>query len=132
MSEYIVILADDVSTPKDDNFEKEIKNKAKTKTRRNALFGICRVESHAISEIQLVDVLLGITAYSFKIKYGIVNPNKHNPKFQLMKYLQKQLNIDKLSIANEYSLRFGKKFLIKEFKGNITNKTGGDLNPTEN
>jgi hypothetical protein len=132
MSEYIVILADDVSTPRDDNFEKEIKNKAKTKTRRNALFGICRVESHAISEIQLVDVLLGITAYSFKIKYEIVKPNKNNPKLQLMKHLQKHLNIDKLSITNEYSLRFGKKFSIKEFKGDTINKSGGDLNPTAN
>jgi len=40
--------------------------------------------------------------------------------------------IDKLSIVNEYSLRFGKKFSIKEFSGDIINKTGGDLNPTAN
>lgn len=118
-NENIVVLADDVSTPKHDHFEKEIKEKVKDKMRRNALFGICRMESHAISELQVVDVLLGTVAYSFKIKYGLIKPSRSNAKFKLMKYLQKLLNTDKLAEDSNYRLRFGKRFTIREFKGKI-------------
>lgn len=131
-SEYITVIADDVSTPKADHFEKEVKEKIKGKLRRNALFGICRLESHAISEIQVVDVLLGTIAYSFKIKYGLVKLNRRNAKFKLMQHLQKHLNISLLSTSGEYHLRFGRKFLLKEFQGNLPKKIDSALGETAN
>jgi hypothetical protein len=130
--EYITVLADDINTPKDDNFEKEIRSKVKMKTRRDALFGVCRLESHAVSEIQMVDVLLGVVAYSFKIKYGIVKPNKKNAKFQLVKHIQKHLNVDQLSTSHKHSLRFGRRFSVKEFQGGTIKKIGSDLNSIAN
>lgn len=132
VSEYIMVLADDISTPKSDHFEKEVKEKVRNKTRRNALFGICRIESHAVSEIQMVDLLLGVIAYSFKIKYKLITPNRKSAKFRLVKYLQKHLNIDQLSESITLKMKFGRRLEIKEFTGNLTKKIDSALGETAN
>jgi hypothetical protein len=110
--EYIAIIADDISRPKSDNFEKKIKTKIKEKINRNALFGIVRVESHAISELQLVDVLLGAVGYSFKLKYNNQLPSK--AKLTVLKHIQKKLNIDILSESFK-KRKNGGYFEINEF-----------------
>lgn len=95
-SEYITILADDVSTnDKDDKFERDVRMHVKKAHRRNALFGIARLESHAVSEIQLVDVLVGTTAYAFKMNEGVVSTR--GAKSQLVKYLQLKLDLNQLA-----------------------------------
>lgn len=114
-SEYISVIADDISTPKSDQFETDIKDHVKKRTRRNALFGICRIESHAISEIQMVDILLGTIAYAFKLKYQLVKPNRDNPKFKLLKHLQKHLNIDFLAQSRDYPMRNNRTLIINEY-----------------
>jgi len=131
VSEYITVLADDISTPKSDNFEKEIKAKVKKKTRRNALFGICRVESSAVSELQMCDVLLGTIAYAFKIKHELVSPKK-NARLALVKHLQKHLNTDVLSQTYKYTLRFGRKVSVWEVKGDISKKVGSAVDAIVN
>lgn len=113
--EYMAVLADDLSTPKHDNFEKETKNKVKSKARRNALYGICRLESHAVSELQMTDVLIGIVAYAFKIKYGVAGANRKSAKFRLMIHLQNKLKVAQLAKTHENKLKFGVRFKIKEF-----------------
>ncbi len=111
-SEYITILADDVSTNKDDKFEKIVRDTVRLKRRRNALFGICRLESHAVSEIQIVDVLLGLVAYSYKIKLGIVRGS--GAKLRLLKHLQRKLDVAGLGNEQAIKLRRGELFEIKE------------------
>lgn len=111
-SEYMTILADDVSTSKDDKFEKTIREEVKRKQRRNALYGIARLESHAVTEIQVVDVLLGLVSYAYKIKLGIVRGS--GPKLRLLKHVQKKLNVQELSAAQEVKLRRGELFEINE------------------
>lgn len=113
--EYIAVLADDLSTPKHDNFEKEVKKKVKVKARRNALYGICRLESHAVSELQMADVLIGTVAYSFKIKYKVAGLNRKNAKFRLLVHLQNKLNTDYLAESHNYKAKYGIKFKINEF-----------------
>lgn len=112
-SNYIVVLADDVSTSKDDKFEKVVKEKVKMRLRRNAVFGVARLESHAITEIQMTDVLLGIVAYAFKVKFGMVKGK--GAKLEMVKYLQKKLNIDKLSETQKIKKRGGLRFCVEEF-----------------
>jgi hypothetical protein len=103
-SEYITILADDVSTnDKDDHFEHMVRDRIRSVTRRNALFGICRLESHAVSEIQLTDVLVGTTNYAFKMREGLVSTR--GPKAQLVKYLQVKLNVSLLAETQERKMR---------------------------
>lgn len=111
-SDYITILADDVSTSKDNHFEKEIKAKIKSVTRRNAISSIIRLESHAVTEIQLVDVLLGAVAYAYKIEHGLVSPDK--AKLQLVKHIQKKLRIPALSTEFERKVKKGIKFKVKQ------------------
>lgn len=112
-SNYIVILADDVSTSKDDQFEKVVKEKVKMRLRRNAVFGVARLESHAITEIQMTDVLLGIVAYAFKVKFGMVKGK--GAKLEMVKYLQKKLDVDKLSESQKIKKRGGLRFSVEEF-----------------
>jgi hypothetical protein len=114
--EYIAVIADDVSTPKSDNYEKEVKNKVKIKARRNALFGICRVESHAVSEIQMTDVLLGTVAYAFKLKYKLIRLNQRGAKYRLVQHLQKKLGVSDLSQKFRKRLKKGCSFAIHVFQ----------------
>lgn len=112
-SNYIVILADDVSTSKSDQFEKVVKDKVKMRLRRNAVFGVARLESHAITEIQMTDVLLGIVAYAYKVKFGMVKAS--GAKLEIVKYIQKKLDVEKLSESQAIKKRGGFRFSIEEF-----------------
>lgn len=113
-SEYMTILADDVSTSKDDKFERMLRDEVKKKQRRNALFGIARLESHAVSEIQIVDVLLGLVAYAHKIKMGSVSGS--GAKLRLLKHLQKKLGVSELANDQVIKLKRGEMFEIIEHK----------------
>ena len=113
-SDYITVLADDLSTSKDNHFEKEIKARAKKLTRRNAITNIIRLESHAVTEIQVCDVILGTIAYAFKIEMGIVKkPNR--AKLQLVKHLQKKIKVPALSVDLDRKSN-GVRLKINEFK----------------
>lgn len=111
-SEYITLLADDVSTNKDDKFEKMVKDRVRRKHRRNAVFGIARLESHAVAEIQIVDVLLGLVAYSYKINLGTVQGS--GARLRLLKHLQRKLEITELSKAQLIKLNRGEVFEVTE------------------
>lgn len=112
-SEYVTILADDVSTNSiDDQFEKMVRARIAKVTRRNALFGICRLESHAVTELQLCDVLVGTVAYAHKMSAGIVSTN--GAKAQFIKYVQLKLNAHSLSQDLNLHLRNGIMFCIKQ------------------
>lgn len=111
-SEYITILADDVSTnDKEDKFEQDVRNIIKRIHRRNALFGIARLESHAVSEIQLADILVSSVAYAFKMKHGLVS--SRSTKAKLVRYIQEKINTYELAQDLELRLKNGVYFAIK-------------------
>lgn len=110
-SEYITVLADDVSTNSiSDQFEHMVRDRIKKVVRRNALFGICRLESHAVTEVQVCDLLLGAVAYAFKMSDGAVSAR--SAKAKLVKYIQQRLNIYSLSQDMDLHLRNGVVFKI--------------------
>lgn len=111
-SEYITILADDVSTnDKEDKFEQDVRNMIKRVHRRNALFGIARLESHAVSEIQLADILVSSVAYSFKMKHRLVS--SRSTKAKLVRYIQGKVNTFELAQDMGLRLKNGVYFAIK-------------------
>lgn len=109
-SDYIAVIADDISTRIDDNFEKQIRELIKVRLRRNALFGMSRAESHAFSELQLCDVLLGTIAYAFKLKMGLLDTEPNEAKQDLVKHLQKHLNLDTLAGTFVTKQKLGHRF----------------------
>lgn len=113
-SEYLTILADDVSTAIDDSFEKEMKEKVKSMLRRNALFGVFRLESHAISEIQLTDVLLGTISYAFKVREGLIQSGPANAKLDLVKHFQARIGVPALSTSFYRRIKKGVKVKVIE------------------
>jgi len=121
IGEYIAVVADDVNTPKSDNFEKQVKNKVKSKSKRNALFGIIRVESHAVSEVQMTDVLLGLVGYAFKIKYGLIKGKKAG-QLRSLKHLQNLLKVKLLSDGVDKKIRGGGRFVVNEFNPVVVKK----------
>lgn len=113
VSEYITILADDVSTNSiNDKFESMVRDRIRQVTRRGALFGICRLESHAVSELQICDVLVGAVAYAHKMGAGSVSTK--GSKAQLVKYIQKKLNVYSLSQDHNLRLRNGVMFCVTQ------------------
>lgn len=111
VSEYITLLADDVSTNSiDDQFERMVRLRISRVTRRNALFGICRLESHAVTELQLCDVLVGAVAFAHKM--GAKSVSTRGAKAQLVKYIQNKLNTHSLSQDLKLHLRNGVMFCI--------------------
>lgn len=111
-SDYIAVIADDVSTVMDDNFELQIRKMIKTKMRRNALFGMSRAESHAFSELQLTDVLLGAVAYSFKLRRGLLVGPPAVAKQELVKHLQTHLDKDNIAESFVAKLKYGQRFEV--------------------
>lgn len=112
-TDYITLLADDISTPKDDHFEREITHKIKLKTRRQAVNSIIRLESHAVTEIQLCDVLIGAIAYSYKVKSHIIK--RPNPeKLELVKHIQRRVGVPALSTSLNRRLNNDICFMVKE------------------
>lgn len=114
-SEYITILADDVSTTINDKFEQDIRDHVKSRLRRNALFGMCRLESHAVSEIQLCDVMVGSVAYAFKVKLGLI-PKPSRAKINLLKHIQKHLGVARIDHDLNRQLKHGVLFNVEEYK----------------
>lgn len=112
-SEYITVLADDVSTNSiNDRFEKMVRDRVRMVTRRNALFGICRLESHAVTEIQICDVLIGAVAYAHKMSVGAVGNS--TAKAQIVKYIQNKLNVYSMAQDHNLRLRNGVVFCVKQ------------------
>ena len=113
--EHIAVIADDITTPMNDDFEKDIERKVTTRCRRDALFGIVRSESHAFIELQMTDILLGSVNYAFKIRNGLIFP-KRSPKLRLVKHIQKRLQIH--SLSEELNINNGTTiFRVNEFRG---------------
>ena len=108
-------MIDDVSTPKDDHFEKEITHNINLKTRRQAVNSIIRLESHAVTEIQLCDALIGAVAYGYKVQLGIIaRPNPE--KLELVKHTEKRIGVPRLSTQLNRRLNTDVCFTIKEVR----------------
>lgn len=113
-SDYIAVIADDISTRIDDMFEAEIRERLRRKLRRGALFGMSRAESHAFTELQLCDVLLGTVAYSFKLEHSLLSSRPQQAREDLVKHLQKLVHKDSLATSFVSALKYGQRFEVRD------------------
>lgn len=71
-NEVLVVLADNVITPKRSRFEVNIKNQTNKKFQRLAIAGVCRLDSKTNDLLQLTDLLVGSINYELLLKEGLI------------------------------------------------------------
>jgi len=94
--EIAVILADDVSVPKNVRFEANVKRRINKQFNRLAIHTVCRLYSKGAELIQLTDLLLGAVAYQLKINNKLI-PNPSKAKMKVLKHLKRKLKRNDLS-----------------------------------
>lgn len=67
-NEILCVWADDIVTPKEDDYEVFIKETINNYFKRLALFGICRIESRPVDLIQVADLIGGSIVCNLNLK----------------------------------------------------------------
>lgn len=99
-NEILIVLADNVITPKRSQFEVNIKNQINAKFCRLAIAGVCRLDSRTNDLLQLTDLLTGSINYELLEKEGL-----HN-----------QSSVAKLAFVKEFKAGLGTDDLTKDFR----------------
>jgi len=86
--EQVCVIADYYPSPRKTNFEQNVETKINKKFGRQAIAGVCRIDSKGSEILQMADLIMGAILYEFKIKENLIKkPSKH--KRNLLKYLKK-------------------------------------------
>jgi hypothetical protein len=94
--EILIVLADNVITPKKNNFEDNVKKDINEEFGRLAIAGVCRLDSKTNDLLQLADLIVGSINYELLIKEGLINkPSKAKSEF--VKKLKENLGITDLT-----------------------------------
>lgn len=72
-NEVLIVLADNVVTPKRNRFEVNIKNQINKQFKRLAIAGVCRLDSRTNDILQLTDLLTGSINYELLLKEKIIS-----------------------------------------------------------
>jgi hypothetical protein len=82
------VIADEYSTPPAETFEENVRDYVNQQLRRQAVAGVCRMRSHGIDLLQLIDLILGAVVYEYKARTGVVSPSAYKPKAKLLAHLK--------------------------------------------
>jgi hypothetical protein len=93
--EILILIADNVTTPKEIKFEVNTKKNFNSSQRRLALAGVCRFDSRSNDLLQIVDLLIGAITYDLKLSQGVVPGSKY--KIELVDFLKKNLGVTDFS-----------------------------------
>ncbi len=93
-----ILIMDDLSTPKEMHFERNIKRKINSneKFEHNPALGVIRAYSKGVEIIQLTDLLLGAISYEFKLNAGLIS-GPGVPKKEVMAHLIKKAGVKTLA-----------------------------------
>ena len=94
-----ILIMDDLSTPKEVHFERNIKRKINQnpKFSHNPALGVMRAYSKGVEIIQLADLLLGAVCYEFKLNAGLIpGPGVH--KKNVLEHITKKAGVKSLAV----------------------------------
>ena len=89
--EILMLVADHITTPRDVQFEVEVKKKFNQSKKRLALAGVCRFDSKSNDLLQVVDLIIGCVTYDIKCANKLISGSKY--KLELVQYLKDKLGI---------------------------------------
>ncbi|MBU0999192.1 DUF3800 domain-containing protein [Patescibacteria group bacterium] len=95
-NEILIVLADDLISPKQVKFEVDIKNQINNEFKRLAIAGVCRIDSRANDLLQLTDLLIGSINYELLLKDGVI-PKASKNKAKFIKRLKENLGVKNLT-----------------------------------
>lgn len=107
-NEVLILLADDLVSPKKNKFEVNIKNQINKKFDRLAVAGVCRLNSQTNDLLQMTDLLVGAINYELLLKDGVLKKYSRNKK-KFIKYLKQHLGVEDLTQnfrTNRFNIRF--------------------------
>jgi hypothetical protein len=106
--ELAMVLADEMSTPPNVDFEGELRRNITDRGKR--VGGIVRVGSKGVTLVQVADVLMGAVAYDHKVRAGLV-PNPSAAKSATTKLIAERVGVVDLARAVKIA-----KFRITEYR----------------
>lgn len=95
-NEVLVVLADNMVTPKRNKFEVNVKNSTNNKFKRLAIAGVCRLDSRANDLLQLADLLIGSINYELLVREKIIE-KQSKYKMEFITHLKNNLGVDNLT-----------------------------------
>lgn len=95
-NEILVVLADNLITPKRNKFEVNVKNHLNNKFKRLSIAGVCRLDSKTNDLLQVADLIIGSINYELLLEEQIINqPSQY--KWQFINALKNNLGLEKLT-----------------------------------
>lgn len=95
-NEVMIVLADNVVTPKRSKFELNIKSGINNKFSRLAIAGVCRLDSRTNDLLQLTDLLTGSINYELLLKEGLI-PQPATAKQDFVQKFKTNLGVSDLT-----------------------------------
>ncbi len=95
-NEILIVLADNLITPKRNRFEVNVKNDLNNKFKRLSIAGVCRLDSKTNDLLQVTDLFIGSINYELLLKEKILNhPSQYKGEF--IDNFKKNLGINNLT-----------------------------------
>lgn len=95
-NDILIVLADELISPKKNRFEVNVKNHINNKFKRLAVAGVCRLNSKTNDLLQLADLLIGSINYELLLKDGVIKKASKN-KGKFINRFKENLGVDTLT-----------------------------------
>lgn len=86
--ELVTVLADEMSTPREIHFERDVRRQVNSELGRLAVVTVDRLDSRASPGLQLIDLLLGAATYDLRVEH----PDETAQKRQICLHLLDRMN----------------------------------------
>ena len=120
-SEVLIVLADNVVTPKKNQFEVNVKNHLNKRFNRLAIAGVCRLDSRTNDLLQMADLLIGAINHELLREKGLI-PNPSESKVKFVEKFKEYLGVKTLTkdFRNyNFNIHFHKNDTVKQIASKL-------------